>query len=87
MLSVARVLLEHSVLFGVLHEGERTEALQAHQQYPHELLETTRLLRQLLEISAFVGVIVTGMLSWHMYLCLTAQTSVEYRYAALAIIP
>lgn len=25
------------------------------------------------------GAIVTGMLGWHMYLCVTAQTSVEYR--------
>eukprot|EP01043_Picozoa_sp_COSAG02_P037194 COSAG02_NODE_2774_length_8057_cov_4.361146_7_plen_203_part_00 len=127
---------------GVLHEGERSDFLRAHQHYPHELLDTTRRLRQLLEISVFVGAcatfllsaalpgclrnfkgwglvllldvhqlltvtsagrmadiscvlnawhrlcavvglragaIVTGMLSWHMYLCATAQTSVEYR--------
>jgi hypothetical protein len=37
-------------------------------------------------LSLCVLLIVTGMLSWHMYLCLTAQTSVEYRYSAFAII-
>ena len=43
------------------------------------LYEQVTRLRQLLEISGFVGCIVTGMLSWHLYLCTTAQTSVEYR--------
>ena len=46
--------------------------------HPVTYEQVTRL-RQLLEISGFVGCIVTGMLSWHLYLCTTAQTSVEYR--------
>ena len=39
----------------MLNEAEKNEALQTHQNFPHELLQTTRRLRQLLEISAFVG--------------------------------
>ena len=45
-----------SDVVGVLHEGERDKALRTHEDYPHELLETTRRLRQLLEISVFDGV-------------------------------
>lgn len=79
--SVLGVLMQHSVLFGVLYHGEKNEDIQlrVHPDYPRDLIATVTSLRQLLEISCFVGCIVAGMLSWHTYLCLTAQTSVEYR--------
>ena len=68
-----KTVLQHSFFFGAFRS--RSPSQTATLADEHDLDG----LRFLMELSLFTGCIALGMLTWHAWLVLTAQTSVEYR--------